>query len=126
MGKGGQRPPAAKDGMVASEHAWKEITQHRTPDDAWLMINNKVYDVSGWHDHPGGDVLFTSAGDDATDTFALFHASSGRAGSVFEGRDAATPRARRRSSAGGSRRHRGRDVDSPRRRDAAAPQPPPK
>lgn len=76
MGKGGQRPPAAKDGMVASEHAWKEITQHRTPDDAWLMINNKVYDVSGWHDHPGGDVLFTSAGDDATDTFALFHASS--------------------------------------------------
>ena len=37
------------------------------PADAWLMINNKVYDVSGWHEHPGGDVIFTSAGDDATD-----------------------------------------------------------
>ena len=39
------------------------------------MINNKVYDVSGWHEHPGGDVIFTSAGDDATDSFALFHAN---------------------------------------------------
>ena len=39
------------------------------------MINNKIYDVSGWHEHPGGDVIFTSAGDDATDTFALFHAN---------------------------------------------------
>jgi fatty acid desaturase len=39
------------------------------------MINNKIYDVSGWHEHPGGDVIFTSAGDDATDTFALFHAA---------------------------------------------------
>ena len=39
-----------------------------------MMINNKVYDVSSWHEHPGGDVIFTSGGDDATDFFALFHA----------------------------------------------------
>jgi len=62
--------------MVASEIAWAEITKHRSPNDAWLMVHNKVYDVSGWHDHPGGDVIFTAAGDDATDSFALFHASS--------------------------------------------------
>ena len=42
--------------MVASEFAWNEITKHRSPEDGWLMINNKIYDVSGWHDHPGGDV----------------------------------------------------------------------
>lgn len=69
MGKGGERPPK----MTASEHAWAEVTKHRTPNDAWLVCNNKVYDVSGWHDHPGGDVIFTAAGDDATDTFAMFH-----------------------------------------------------
>ena len=49
------------------------MTKHRTPSDAWLVCNNKVYDVSGWHDHPGGDVIFTAAGDDATDTFHMFH-----------------------------------------------------
>ena len=75
MGKGGERPPS-KEELVASEFAWSEITKHRTPGDAWLMVHNKVYDVSGWHDHPGGDVIFTAAGDDATDSFALFHASS--------------------------------------------------
>jgi len=76
MGKGGQRPPSDADkGLIASEYGWAEITKHRSPADAWLMINNKIYDVSGWHEHPGGDVIFTSAGDDATDTFALFHAN---------------------------------------------------
>ncbi|KAJ8610546.1 hypothetical protein CTAYLR_009745 [Chrysophaeum taylorii] len=70
MGKGGERPAKL---MTASVHAWSEVTKHRSPNDAWLVCNNKVYDVSGWHEHPGGDVIFTSAGDDATDTFAMFH-----------------------------------------------------
>mmetsp|Transcript_24748 Transcript_24748/g.74261 ORF Transcript_24748/g.74261 Transcript_24748/m.74261 type:complete len:484 (-) Transcript_24748:74-1525(-) len=73
MGKGGREQVDRKE-LMASEHAWAEITKHRTPEDAWMMINNKVYDVSSWHEHPGGDVIFTSAGDDATDFFALFHA----------------------------------------------------
>jgi len=70
MGKGGQQPVSK---MKASEHAWSEVTKHRSPGDAWLVCNNKVYDVSGWHDHPGGDVIFTAAGDDASDVFAIFH-----------------------------------------------------
>mmetsp|Transcript_6309 Transcript_6309/g.19759 ORF Transcript_6309/g.19759 Transcript_6309/m.19759 type:complete len:472 (-) Transcript_6309:446-1861(-) len=71
MGRGGERPPSK---LVASEFAWQEVTKHRTPEDAWLVCNNKVYDVSGWHEHPGGDVIFTAAGDDATDSFSMFHA----------------------------------------------------
>lgn len=35
----------------------------------------QVYNVSGWHGHPGGDVIFTRAGEDITDLFAAFHAS---------------------------------------------------
>lgn len=54
--------------------SWAEVTKHRTPHDAWLVLFDKVYNVSGWHEHPGGDVIFTAAGDDGTDTFTMFHA----------------------------------------------------
>ena len=39
-----------------------------------MVCRGKVYDVSGWRDHPGGNVIFTHAGDDFTDIFAAFHA----------------------------------------------------
>jgi acyl-lipid Delta6-acetylenase / acyl-lipid (9-3)-desaturase len=41
-----------------------------------MVYKDKVYDVSGWHDHPGGHVIFTHAGDDFTDIFAAFHPPS--------------------------------------------------
>lgn len=43
---------------------------------AWLAYKGKVYDVSGWEEHPGGSVIFTHAGDDCTDVFTAFHPSS--------------------------------------------------
>lgn len=54
--------------------SWNDVQKHRTPDDAWMVHNNKVYDLSNWHEHPGGAVIFTHAGDDMTDIFAAFHA----------------------------------------------------
>ena len=33
--------------------------QHRTPEDAWMTYKGKVYDVSGWEEHPGA--LFFSS-----------------------------------------------------------------
>lgn len=40
----------------------------------------QVYDVSGWADqHPGGRVIYTYAGKDATDVFAGFHSPASRA-----------------------------------------------
>lgn len=38
-----------------------------------MVYNNKVYDVSNWHDHPGGNVIFTHGGHDFTDIFSAFH-----------------------------------------------------
>lgn len=73
MGKGGERPVSRDAKSDSAEFSWNEISKHRSPTDAWFTVNNKVYDVSGWHEHPGGDVMFTAAGDDATDSFALFH-----------------------------------------------------
>jgi len=53
---------------------WSEVKEHSTPESAWVVHNNKVYDVSNWYEHPGGAVIFTHAGDDMTDIFSAFHA----------------------------------------------------
>src|SRR4029450_4289449 len=58
---------------MSSSYTWDEVRQHTSPGDLWLVIDNKVYDVSQWMDeHPGGDfVLLQEAGKDATAAFAL-------------------------------------------------------
>lgn len=68
MGKGGDAAAANR------KITWDQVQEHRHPEDAWVVYNNKVYDVSNWHEHPGGAVIFTHAGDDMTDIFAAFHA----------------------------------------------------
>lgn len=70
MGKGGDASAA----RTAKKFTWEQVKEHASPSDAWMVYNNKVYDVSNWHDHPGGAVIFTHAGDDMTDIFAAFHA----------------------------------------------------
>ncbi|PHH82196.1 hypothetical protein CDD82_6754 [Ophiocordyceps australis] len=54
-----------------AEHSVKEVSQHSTGDDAWMVIHGKVYDVTKYlHDHPGGpEVLAESAGTDASEAF---------------------------------------------------------
>lgn len=71
MGKGGDANVAI---AIKKKIAWSEVQEHRSPEDAWVVYHNKVYDVSNWHEHPGGAVIFTHAGDDMTDIFAAFHA----------------------------------------------------
>jgi len=72
-----------------------DVAKHDKPDDCWLVVKGKVYDVSGWgSSHPGGSVVYTHSGrvrrslsfveapldldshQDATDVFSAFHASS--------------------------------------------------
>lgn len=72
MGKGGEVQAST---VAVRKISWQEVQKHRTPDDAWMVHNNKVYDVSDWLEHPGGAVIFTHAGDDMTDIFAAFHAA---------------------------------------------------
>ena len=52
-----------------------EIKKHTTPDDCWVVLNGKVYDLSTFHsEHPGGSRLITNnAGKDATALFAPIH-----------------------------------------------------
>jgi cytochrome b involved in lipid metabolism len=86
MGKGGEssmKAPSKGDAATMSKattkYTWQEVKKHTTPDNAWIVHSNKVYDVSDWHEHPGGGVIFTHAGDDMTDIFAAFHAQGSQA-----------------------------------------------
>ena len=53
-------------------YTWDEVRQHTSPGDLWLVIDNKVYDVSQWMDEPPGGAqnLLSEAGADATAAFA--------------------------------------------------------
>lgn len=52
----------------------KQVAEHNTPKDAYLVIRDRVYDVTKFVDeHPGGPIILTYAGFDATDVFAAFH-----------------------------------------------------
>ncbi|GAB4861553.1 hypothetical protein Ancab_036746 [Ancistrocladus abbreviatus] len=50
---------------------FEEVAKHDRKNDCWLIISEKVYDVTPFlDDHPGGDdVLLGATGKDATDEF---------------------------------------------------------
>ncbi len=52
----------------------EEVAQHNTPEDCWLVIHGKVYDVTAFApEHPGGGELLTDhagkSSQDVTDDF---------------------------------------------------------
>ncbi|KAL5086984.1 hypothetical protein Trisim1_008548 [Trichoderma cf. simile WF8] len=49
----------------------KDVQEHNRPDDIWMVIHNKVYNVTSYlEDHPGGvDILIAEAGKDTTQVF---------------------------------------------------------
>eukprot|EP01098_Paradermamoeba_levis_P006546 TRINITY_DN2716_c0_g1_i1.p1 TRINITY_DN2716_c0_g1~~TRINITY_DN2716_c0_g1_i1.p1 ORF type:complete len:475 (+),score=148.08 TRINITY_DN2716_c0_g1_i1:129-1553(+) len=59
-----------------------EVRQHNKPEDCYVIVKNKVFDVTLYlQHHPGGvDLLFRDAGGDATSDFeAGFHSKRARA-----------------------------------------------
>ncbi|KAF3599657.1 hypothetical protein F2Q69_00036737 [Brassica cretica] len=47
-----------------------EVAEHNKRDDCWIIIKDKVYDVTSYvEEHPGGDAILDHAGDDSTDGF---------------------------------------------------------
>ncbi|CAI5478022.1 unnamed protein product [Closterium sp. Yama58-4] len=60
-------PPAAKESKVYTK---EEVARHNKRDDCWVIIKNKVYDLTSYVDeHPGGDAILNNAGEDATEGF---------------------------------------------------------
>ena len=53
---------------------WSEVAKHDTPDDCWVVIHGKVYDVTKFLDrHPGGYEILSGAGGDMTEIFEFTH-----------------------------------------------------
>ncbi len=47
-----------------------EVSKHNKENDAWLVINNNVYDVTKWIPrHPGALAILKGIGKDATNIF---------------------------------------------------------
>ena len=57
----------------------EQLHEHRKPDDCWIAIDGKVYDLSKWAiRHPGGEhLLHNMAGEDATGVYKAFHTPHG-------------------------------------------------
>jgi cytochrome b involved in lipid metabolism len=47
-----------------------QVAQHCSETDAWIIVKNKVYDISAYvEDHPGGLSILNDVGGDATKGF---------------------------------------------------------
>ncbi|XP_019954373.2 cytochrome b5 type B [Paralichthys olivaceus] len=58
-------------GSDVKYHTLEEIREHNMSSDTWLIIHDKVYDITSFlEEHPGGEeVLLEQAGSDATESF---------------------------------------------------------
>tara|TARA_Y100000389_G_C17232754_1_gene399013 strand:+ start:169 stop:471 length:303 start_codon:yes stop_codon:yes gene_type:complete len=63
---------------TSSKLTKEDIRKHNTIDDCWVIINNKIYDVTNFiGDHPGGArALLKVGGKDATEEFEMLHPSN--------------------------------------------------
>ena len=68
----------SKKGKISRKISLNEVKKHNTKDNSWMIINNKVLDVTHWIDrHPGGNIIMKGIGKDATNYFNNSNHSSG-------------------------------------------------
>ena len=57
----------------------EEVARHNTPEDCWLLVHGRIYDVSAWVPlHPGGALIYVKAGGDCSQLFDAYHPLSAR------------------------------------------------
>ncbi len=69
-----EKPAVAQPVRALRSYSVEEIGKHNTESDTWIVIKYgaeaRVYDITEYCDmHPGGDVIYDSAGKDATEKF---------------------------------------------------------
>mmetsp|Transcript_25741 Transcript_25741/g.64380 ORF Transcript_25741/g.64380 Transcript_25741/m.64380 type:complete len:485 (-) Transcript_25741:192-1646(-) len=56
------------------KHTAAEVEVHSTPEDLWVIVHGKVYDVTTFVPrHPGGNMIWVKAGGDCTQLFDSYH-----------------------------------------------------
>ena len=55
-------------------HSLASVAKHNKPNDCWVIIREKVYNVTAWvPQHPGGALIYINAGKDCTQLFDSYH-----------------------------------------------------
>ena len=69
--------PSKLKGKPLPKYTMAEVAKHNTKDDCWIILDERVYDITRFIDrHPGGvGPVANMAGKDATDVFANYHAA---------------------------------------------------
>ncbi|KAM3256985.1 hypothetical protein ACQJBY_049394 [Aegilops geniculata] len=69
----GKDARSAGNGTTSTSYSKKEVSTHNTRKDCWIIIKDKVYDVTPYvEEHPGGDAILNNAGGDSTEGFFGF------------------------------------------------------
>lgn len=74
-----QAPASGEDQNNPRTYSLAEVAAHSTPQDCWLAISGKVYNVSGFGDtqHPGRQAVYQGCGKDATTLYETRPMGSG-------------------------------------------------
>ncbi|XP_015696587.1 cytochrome B5-like protein isoform X2 [Oryza brachyantha] len=66
----GKEVQSRNSGMTSRSYTKKEVSTHNTRKDCWIIIKDKVYNVTPYvEEHPGGDEILNNAGGDSTEGF---------------------------------------------------------
>lgn len=58
----------------AETYSLASVAKHNKPNDCWVIIRDKVYNVTAWvPQHPGGALIYINAGKDCTQLFDSYH-----------------------------------------------------
>ncbi|KAK2397946.1 cytochrome b5 [Trifolium repens] len=69
-GHKGKAGSTSNNDKTSKSYKKTEVTLHNKRTDCWIIIKNKVYDVTSYvEEHPGGDAILAHAGDDSTEGF---------------------------------------------------------
>ena len=65
-----ENPKSSIKDKKKNEYTLEEVAKHNKKNDAWIVINNKVANITEWiPKHPGGNIIMKGVGKDATELF---------------------------------------------------------